>query len=179
MEADIWLDGENLRVGHTSSTLLKGQALRSLYLDSLLKILYQHNSLPNASSDLETKHKQEIVGVFANDPRQTLVLLIDLKADGEQILIEMMKQLEPLRERGFLSYFNGPGRVVRPITVVAAGDAPFHRIMANATYRDIFQEPDFDIPSEDLRDAPEELVYNVDNSYYASVVFGRLSVLSR
>jgi len=45
-----------------------------------------------------------------------------------------MEQLNPLRERGFLTYFNGSGRITCLITVVATGDAPFHRIVTNVTY---------------------------------------------
>ncbi|KAJ6020786.1 hypothetical protein N7540_006290 [Penicillium herquei] len=187
VEADIWPDEEELRVGHSQRTILDGQSLRSLYLDPLLKMLEQHNPLPVNASDMGDESGKiaynEIVGVFANDPTQTLVLLIDFKSEPEKSWSLLMSQLEPLRERGFLSYFERRHFFNRPITVVATGDAPFHLLVENSTRRDIFYDAPLDKLSHspdaygELSDNPQVqeqedgFVFNAENSYYASVDF--------
>ena len=193
IEADVWLDGDGdeLRVGHTPQTVLRGHSLRSLYLNPLLEMLQSHNSLPDnitepGESSLSctgSECDRDVVGVFANDPKQSLVLLIDFKAEGERIWPHLVEQLQPLRENGFLSYFNGSDMIDRPIVVVVTGDAPIHRAVENSTYRDIFYDAPLDkLPrasdlsletlSDETHSADEiETVYNAQNSYYASVNF--------
>lgn len=193
VEADIWLDGDELRVGHTMRTVLPNQSLRSLYIDPLLEILDQHNPARNISSG-ETRSLIEAddfspVGIFVTEPDQPLILLIDFKASPELLWPILMKHLQPLRQKGYLTHFNGTTLIQRPITVVATGSAPFHRIQASNTYRDIFYDAPLDklvpIPSE-LKPEPEpesksetshisdpnsDSPYTKYNSYYASVDF--------
>lgn len=168
VEADIWLDGDELRVGHTLPTVLRGHTLRSLYLDPLLEMLQSHD--PRYANDTILAG-QDAVGVFANDLSQTLVLLVDIKADGEATWPILMEQLQPLREEGYLSYFDGSLLIQRPITVVVTGDAPFHYI-EDVTLRDIF----YDAPLDKLHFSEssaelEDSIYTPYNSYYASVNF--------
>lgn len=96
--------------------------------------------------------------------------MIDFKVNDERMWPELVKQLDPLREAGFLTHYNGTAVVQRPLTIVVSGDAPFHWVLgagAKATrHRDIF----YDAPLTALaleREAP----YNLYNSYYASVDF--------
>ncbi|OOQ86795.1 hypothetical protein PEBR_20028 [Penicillium brasilianum] len=199
VEADIWLDGDELRVGHTMRTVLPNQSLRSLYLGPLLEILEQHNPARNLSS-AETKSFIEAedfspVGIFVTEPDHPLVLLIDFKSSPELLWPILVKHLQPLRQKGYLTHFNGTTLIQRPITVVATGSAPFHRIQASRSYRDIF----YDAPLDKLVPIPSELVpepgpesasvfasethhisdpdsdsdspYTKYNSYYASVDF--------
>jgi hypothetical protein len=193
VEADIWLDGDELRVGHTMRTILPDQSLRSLYLGPLLDILEQHNPARNLSST-ETKSLIEAkdfspVGIFVTEPDQPLVLLIDFKSSPELLWPILMKHLQPLRKKGYLTHFNGTTLIQRPITVVATGSAPFHRIQASSTYRDIFYDAPLDklvpIPSElkpepgpgsesktnHISDPDSDSPYTKYNSYYASVDF--------
>jgi hypothetical protein len=187
VEADIWLDGDELRVGHTMRTVLPNQSLRSLYIAPLLDILEQHNPASNISIS-ETESSIEIkdiapVGIFVTEPNQTLVLLIDFKSSPELLWAILMNHLEPLRRKGYLTHFDGSTLIQRPITVVATGSAPFHLIQASTTYRDIF----YDAPLDKLAPSPSEVEFqsNTDsdstsefdspytkyNSYYASVDF--------
>ncbi|KAJ5469399.1 hypothetical protein N7539_009017 [Penicillium diatomitis] len=180
VEADIWPDGKNLRVGHTRRTVIKNQTLRSLYLDPILNILDQHNPANNVSSkDTASIIQQETfapVGVFLTEPSQPLILLIDFKIEPETLWPILMADLEPLRQKGYLTHFNGSNIVHRPLTIVATGDAPFDRIQGNSTYRDIF----YDAPLDKLSPRPSSTSsstntsispYNQYNSYYASVSF--------
>lgn len=167
MEADIWLENDLLRVGHTRHTVLRGQTLHSLYLNPLLEMLKQHNRHLNESVPISAS-QAEVVGIFAIDPTQTLVLLIDFK-DGEHLWDYLLEQLRPLRENGYLSFFNGSEIVSRPITIVVTGHAPFHRVLRN-THRDIFYDAPLDTLDVDVSSGTAE-PYSTQNSYYASVDF--------
>lgn len=138
VEADVWLFDQDLFVGHSTQSLTPERTLRSLYLDPLLKILGSQNSISSfhPSSDLPPS------GVFDTKPSQTLVLLIDFKNDGDAIWPYVSDQLQPFREKKYLTYFNGSSVIEGPITVVVTGNAPFSSVVANPHYRDIF----FDAP---------------------------------
>ena len=85
-------------------------------------------------------------GVFDEDPEQTLVLLVDFKTSGHDLFPRVQRQLNPLRQKGYLSSWNGDKFVSRAITVVGTGNTPFDLVIENKTYRDIF----FDAPLDEL-----------------------------
>ena len=186
VEADVWLlGGDELLIGHDAASLTENRTLRSMYVDPLAAILAAQNPdtpFVNAS-DLRQ-------GVFDTDPDQTLTLLIDLKTDGVNTWRAVVQQLEPLRRRNWLTYFDGEKVVPGPITVVGTGNTPFDELFSNTSYRDYF----FDAPLDEMyepassdssfhspRDArrredddptPDADKYTLLNSYYASVSFG-------
>lgn len=173
VEVDVWPWGSDLLVGHSRSTVLRG-TLQSLYLDPLLKMLDTHNAPPSRNWPKVTS--QEMVGLFSYDPKQTLTLLIDCKTEGDGTWPLLLEQLNPLREKGYLTHFNGSDIVYGLITVVVGGDAPFHMIVENSTYRDVF----YDAPLGNLTfpaditagyNRPMDSTYNPSNSYYASTNF--------
>ncbi|KAF2205666.1 hypothetical protein GQ43DRAFT_361885 [Delitschia confertaspora ATCC 74209] len=143
VEADVWLFGDELFVGHSTSALTRNRTLRSLYVDPLVQLLDYQN--PTAGFGNETMNS-----VFDQDPSQTLVLLVDFKTSGPEILPVLMDQLAALREKHYLSYFNGRAVLLGPVTVVATGNAPFDLLTANTTYRDIF----FDAPLANMFEEP-------------------------
>ncbi|KAJ5123286.1 hypothetical protein N7448_009383 [Penicillium atrosanguineum] len=190
VEADVWLFDEELYVGHTRSALTSRRTLRSMYVDPLVKILERQNPITPFHRAID--HPPH--GVWDTDPDQSVILLIDFKTDGAATYPAVVKQLAPLRERGYLTYFNGREVIPGPVTVVGTGNAPFDLISANSTYRDIF----FDAPLDKLVDdslgdqyvsttrsrdldqgqgnsgMPETInshTFNLTNSYYASVSF--------
>jgi len=156
VEADVWLRKEDLFVGHDTASLQPNRTFQSLYVNPLVDILARQN--PSTEFYYGTKN-----GVFDTNPEQTLVLLIDLKTDGHETWPWVMKQLDPLRERGWLSYSQDGQFHQGPITVVGTGNTPFELILGNSTYRDAF----FDAPLDRL----ENSTYDATNSYYASVNF--------
>ena len=183
VEADVWLLDEELYVGHSTSSLTPNRTFQSLYIDPLIEIIDKQNPSTDFVNSTETRN-----GVFDEDPDQTLVLLIDFKTNGEQLFPIVESQINVLRDRDYLSYFNGKTFVSRAITVVATGNAPFNLINANDTYRDIF----FDAPLHLLSSPPisddshtsskEQGTNGIDlsiggaqftshNSYYASTDF--------
>ncbi|KAL5048181.1 hypothetical protein BDW71DRAFT_26314 [Aspergillus fruticulosus] len=191
VEADVWLFDDDLFVGHTRSALSPSRTLRNMYIDPLLRILHRQNPITHFHPDIDQSRN----GVFDTDPSQTLVLLIDFKTDGEEAWDYVYAQLTPLRESGYLTYYNGSDVISGPITVVGTGYAPFNKIAACTTYRDIFFDAPLDRLVEDVDriDTKARLekradnagqglsgISNVDikpdtfdttNSYYASVSF--------
>ncbi|KAL1859920.1 Altered inheritance of mitochondria protein 6 [Paecilomyces lecythidis] len=171
VEADVHLHGSDLLVGHSSLSLNRDSTLRSMYLEPLQRML-----------DMQNAHVTDGTwrGIFDKSPQQTVVLLIDHKTAGPETFAELDVQLQPLRDRDYLTYWNGTERVMRPLTIVATGNAPFESVMAmNASHRDIF----WDAPLHSLFSRydnfdvePPVYGYNRSNSYFASTQFknGRL-----
>lgn len=165
VEADIWLrkdqnSSADLFVGHRSRSLKPDRTLKSLYLDPLQQILQQQNAVSGREPRNET---QSLDGVFDTTPNTTLTLLLDFKSDGTELWPIVNQQLDPLRSSGYFSNWNAStNRVsIRPLTIVATGNAPFDLLNSNSSYRDIF----YDAPLNDLASGK----YNRTNSYYASI----------
>lgn len=180
-EADVYLIGDELYVGHDKASLRPEKTLRSMYLDPLLAMLdYQ-----NRPSQFWNGTGR---GIFETDPEEPLILLVDLKTEGVATLAAVERHLEPLRSRGYLRYWNGTAIIPGPITVVGTGNTPFNIIASNSSCRDIF----FDAPLADIYDysignwkphsgdaqghigtagfTPDQ--YTPENSFYASVRYG-------
>ena len=100
-------------------------------------------------------------GLFDADPTASVILLIDFKSDGHSTWPALLSQLQPLRDRDWLTYYNGTALHRGALTVVGTGNAPFDLVQQNATNRFVF----FDAPLLDVADEQ----YDVTNSYYASV----------
>lgn len=141
VEADVWLydDKDVLLVGHSAASLTPTRTFRSLYVDPLVEMLDRMN--PDTDFGTTKGH-----GVFDVDPDQTLVLLVDFKTSGRDLFPIVQEQLEPLREKGHLSHWNGQDFVSGAITVVGTGNTPFDMITENQSYRDIF----FDAPLDEM-----------------------------
>ncbi|PWY72235.1 hypothetical protein BO94DRAFT_539359 [Aspergillus sclerotioniger CBS 115572] len=152
VEADVWLVDNDLYVGHTKSALTPQRTLQNMYINPLWRILEQQNPI----TDFHPHRDQPPQGVFDTDPSQTLILLIDIKTDGQETWHHVYAQLAPLRERGYLTYFNGTDLIPGPITVVGTGNTPFNMVVANNTHRDIF----FDAPLDKLAEDDDSLLNN-------------------
>ncbi|KAJ9658083.1 Altered inheritance of mitochondria protein 6 [Neophaeococcomyces mojaviensis] len=168
VEADVWLYGDELYVGHSTSSLTPQRTFRSLYIDPLVELLERQN--PNTTFHAILDNPRN--GVFDTDAEETLVLLVDFKTDGQELWRYVSEQLEPLRSRHYLTYFNGTSVIKGPITVVVTGNAPFNRVIEDMVYRDMFFDAplellgslapvtDFDLPlAEAVFDPVEERAY--------------------
>lgn len=111
-------------------------------------------------------------GIFNHAPDQTVTLLVDHKTAGPETFAELDAQLQPLRDLDYLTFWNGTERVVRPLTIVASGNAPFESVIAlNATHRDIFWDAELALLGsidDDFSVKPPIYGYNRSNSYFAS-----------
>lgn len=155
IEADIWLtdDGE-LFVSHSWESTTQHRTLRSLYLDPLTNIFDKRNATVASETVKE-------VGVFDADPTVSTILLIDFKSDGHKTWPVLMEQLQSLRDKDWLTYYDGEVLRQGPLTIVGTGNTPFDLIQQNSTSRVVF----FDAPLLSISEAQ----YNTTNSYYASV----------
>lgn len=130
--------------------------LQSMYIDPITNILTHQNE---QASDIPR-------GVFNTEPSAPLVLMIDIKTDGSSTFEAVQSSLEPLRSKGWLTYWNGSAITPGPLIVVGSGNTPFDMLNSNETYRDIF----FDAPLDKLSDEDADQ-YTTENSYYASASF--------
>ncbi|GJD00072.1 hypothetical protein ColKHC_08897 [Colletotrichum higginsianum] len=186
VEADIWLsdDGTDLLVGHDRGALSANKTLTTMYLDPLMKILDAEN--PESRWANHTPYDQPR-GAFKTDPNATLVLLIDVKSDPRDTWPLLVKQLEPLRRKQFLTRYEhiqvGPGletkqsRWPAAVTVVGTGnlDRPTFYDYENRSY------PDFYAYHDTFIDAPLEVLpventfwrrmWDVDETYMTSTSF--------
>jgi hypothetical protein len=119
-----------------------------MYVNPLISILERQNPVTEFHSSPDTPAH----GVFDTDPDQSLIFLIDFKTAGPATYHAVVEQLAPLRERGYLTHFNGEEIIRGPITVVGTGNAPFDLIDADSSYRDVF----FDAPLDKLVDLSED-----------------------
>lgn len=158
VEADIFLTDDNeLLVAHSQKATKKERTLRSLYLDPLTNILTNRNTSATSSEDMD-------VGLFDTNTSVSVILLIDFKSDGHETWPVLLEQLQPLRDQGWLTYFNGEKLIRGPLTVVGTGNTPFDLVRENKTNRFVF----FDAPLKDVLNP----AYTSENSYYASVQMG-------
>lgn len=154
-EADIWLtDDDELLVSHSWRSTTQYRTLRSLYLDPLTHILEKRNVTAASRSPKE-------VGIFDTDPTASTILMIDFKSNGYETWPILLDQLQPLRDRDWLTYYDGSALHQGPLTIVGTGATPFDLVQKNNTNRFVF----FDAPL--LAVTHEQ--YNTTNSYYASV----------
>ena len=138
VEADIWLFDDELYVGHSVASLTRNRTLDSLYINPLLDILSKQNPrstiLPD---DISQPH-----GVFDTDPEQSLILLIDFKTSGSALWPHVQSALQPLREKNYMTRFNGTKMIRGPITVVGTGNTPFDLVSSEETnpHHDVFYD---------------------------------------
>lgn len=78
------------------------------------------------------------IGLFEADPDTSVVLLIDFKSDGYLTWPVLLSHLQPLRDKDWLTYYNGTALHRGALTIVGTGNAPFDLVQQNATDRFVF-----------------------------------------
>ncbi|KAF2992909.1 Altered inheritance of mitochondria protein 6 [Curvularia kusanoi] len=154
VEADVWLaeDGE-LLVSHSWKSTKQEWTLNNLYLKPLWRMFNKLNVSQASDGDRE-------VGLFDRDPNVSVVLLIDFKNDGHAIWPAVLTQLQPFRERNWLTFYDGDRLHRGPLTIVGTGNTPLELVLSMSTDRFVF----FDAPLTSV----SNITYNYTNSYYAS-----------
>lgn len=172
-----------------SITTAANDTLWHMYIEPLTRIL------DAANGPQDDYPQQPYRGIFDTDPSQTLTLLIEIKTGGAETWPYLYKALAPLRERGWLSHWNGTHRIPRPITVVGTSATHYDLVVANQTYRDIFLDAPVSKPiprvvkTETLTydlylklakllhasdvETIKKFKYNPSNSHYASAPLGK------
>ena len=111
VEADVFLVGGDLLVAHNRKDVRPDFTLRRGYLEPLAQRVRTRS------------------GVFAQ-PETRLLLLIDIKEEGEAVYPVLKRQLEPFAD--ILTRFGPDGVNTGAVTVVVSGDRPVARIQADA-----------------------------------------------
>lgn len=101
IEADIYLVDGELRVGHNRKDLRPGRTLEALYLDPL--------------ADRVKLHRGHVY-----DAKETVTLLVDVKAEAEAVYAELRKRL-PKYQSMLTSYSKGKVKK-RAVTVILSGE---------------------------------------------------------
>ncbi len=104
VEADIFLVGRELLVGHTAFELKKDRTLRKLYLDPLKERIHANGG-----------------HVYAKDA-PPLILLIDFKSNGERTYARLKEVLDEYRD--ILSHLENGTWKPGAVTIVISGDRP-------------------------------------------------------
>ena len=156
IEADVWyINDDEVDIGHALPTL--GRSLRSHYIEPLREILDHNNDGADGN-----------VGIFKAKPDQSFTLLVDFKTKNTKTLDAVVSSLEPLREKGYLSYVDGDQFIERQITIVASGSAPFDRVASGDGIPD--RDVLYDAHADDLGGQD----YSTLNSYYASADYANV-----
>ncbi|KAK5164501.1 uncharacterized protein LTR77_009707 [Saxophila tyrrhenica] len=134
IEADVWLYGETLHVGHEEGALTNERTFDALYVQPILSVLQKQN--PDSEFLTEGKTKN---GVYDTSAGQTLYLYVDVKTDGRKTFPYVIKALEPLRSAGYLTTFNGKTVTPGAVTVVGTGNTPLDQIQG-VNNRDYFYD---------------------------------------
>ena len=130
--------------------------MKSLYLDPLTWIFTKRNV-----SQASFYHRE--IGVFDADSDASVVLLVDFKNDAYAVWNALLAQLQLLRDRNWLTYYDGEKMHHGPLTIVGTGNVALESVLSNHTNRFVF----FDAPL--LSIATGNTTFNNTNSYYASV----------
>lgn len=132
IEADVWLYNDTLHVGHEESALTDGRTFDLLYIQPILSVLHKQN--PNSSFLTSGPTKN---GVYDTSSSQTLFLFVDLKTDGPTTFPHVVKALQPLRDAGYLTTYNGSAVTTGPVTVIGTGNTPLDQVQG-VSPRDYF-----------------------------------------
>lgn len=167
VEADVHFTRGDLLIGHSAYGLNKNANLRTMYLQPLERMIQQQNARVPADDGFR--------GIFTEEPSRSVVLLIDNKSGGAETFTELYKQLQPLRDLDYLTYWNGTELVTRPLTIVTTGNAPFESVIdLPDDHRDMFWDAPLErLPSilDDFTVDPPKFKYNRSNSHYASTEY--------
>ena len=154
VEADIYIHGSKLVVGHTDPGS-NGQTFIDLYVNPLKKLIDDRKA------------------IFPAKPDQPISLLIDFKnsgSDADKTWDQLVADLKPLRDAGYLSHWDGSFKQGF-ITIVATGNAikdgsssapsPIAKALSDATnpQRAIFVDA---VIHKDMKN------FDTSNAYFAS-----------
>jgi hypothetical protein len=109
IEADVWVSGDELLIGHTLAELRPGRTLTSLYLEPLAKRCADRDG-------------------WVCDSARTVTLLIDFKTDGAATYPVLAATLARFKQL-FEPRIKGPGQPPRPpVLAIISGNRPIEMI---------------------------------------------------
>ncbi|KAE8352670.1 hypothetical protein BDV28DRAFT_157682 [Aspergillus coremiiformis] len=118
VKVDIQSSGDELLVESPIPDQEASSTLHSLYLSTLVGKLDAINSA--AVSPVSTDGSDPI-GLFDGNPGQSFMLFLELHTSLKIAWPQLVSQLTPLKQKGYLSYRNETRVVPRPVTIVLTG----------------------------------------------------------
>ncbi|GAA5906823.1 hypothetical protein JCM6882_006839 [Rhodosporidiobolus microsporus] len=152
IEADVWLNPKDgvLYVSHNVASLTRARTFKHLYVDQLVDILERSNlhdeeanffaETDYFSPENEREVRRPWTGFYEGN-LTPIQLLIDLKTRGNETYHAVLNELAPLRQRNWLTRWNGTHVVQGPVQVLLTGNginADVRAQVAAQTERDVF-----------------------------------------
>ena len=168
IEADVWLVNGTLYVGHEQAALTTARTFQSLYIDPILYVLNRTNPQTPFNAGATSKN-----GLYDTNSGQTTYLFVDLKTSGETTFPAVISALQPLRDGGYLTSFNGSGITQGAITVIGTGNTPLDQVQG-VSPRDYFYDANLALLSTSLTNitANESPIASAQFSKYIGAVNG-------
>ncbi|WFD19132.1 hypothetical protein MCAP1_001355 [Malassezia caprae] len=154
IESDVWLNPKDMQlyVGHDPFSLTAERTFHALTVQPLVKAIeqantanakYVNNSRSSLFGDLQasvsTSDSPWWNGYFSLGVGNTqpLQLLVDVKNDANRSWPLIVKALDPLRKRGFLTRYKHGKVIPGPVIVIGTGGTPIDQL-APKHERDVF-----------------------------------------
>ncbi|GAA6060917.1 hypothetical protein JCM10212_003951 [Sporobolomyces blumeae] len=133
IEADVWLNPKDdvLYVSHSVAALTKARKFSRLYVDQLVGVVERANvqddetaffDETNYFSQDNVEEERRSWTSYYEGNLTPIQLLIDLKTRGNETYHAVLRELEPLRRRGWLTKWNGTHVVPGPVQVLLTGN---------------------------------------------------------
>ncbi|KAJ5471711.1 hypothetical protein N7530_009068 [Penicillium desertorum] len=129
----VWMHNGELQIGNTVAETKLEDILQRLGLNPLLAGLESENDATARAS-----LNPEMPGSFPADLSRSFILVLDAKTPLHKLYPHLVEQLDTLRQRGYLSHWDGQDVVQRPVTVMVTGGAFPESDCVNHSYSDIF-----------------------------------------
>ncbi|KAJ5501062.1 hypothetical protein N7527_012183 [Penicillium freii] len=129
----VWMHHGELQIGNAVTETEPEDFLQRLGLNPLLaKLDAENDATARASLNPETP------GSFHADLARTFLLMLDAKTPLHELYPHLVEHLDTLRQRGYLSHWDGQNVVRRPVTIVVTGEAFPESDCVNHSYSDVF-----------------------------------------
>jgi hypothetical protein len=104
IEVDTWLINDTMLAGHEMKNIKQGKTLKSVYLDPLFEILERANA---KSERLINWESEDWKGVFGLEPKQELMLLIDVVRSSFLALffLSTLERINLINQLSFIHLF--------------------------------------------------------------------------
>ncbi|OQE81600.1 hypothetical protein PENNAL_c0040G10705 [Penicillium nalgiovense] len=129
----VWMHNGELQIGDTVAETKPEDILQRLGLNPLLAGVETENDATARAS-----LNPEMPGSFHADLSRSFILVLDAKTPFHGLYPHLVEQLDTLRQRGYLSHWDGQDVVQRPVTVMVTGEAFPESDCVNHSYSDIF-----------------------------------------
>lgn len=129
----VWLRDNELQMGPSD---LGPSAINDLplRLDPIIAKLESDG----ASRSSQSPFIMSSGGLNRNDPSRTFMLVLDAGSSLPEVFPRLVSQLDLLRQRGYLSHWDGAEVVQRAVTVIVTGEPVPNADCSRSPYSDVF-----------------------------------------